>query len=335
MRLEDFHYPLPDELIARHPVPRGQARLMVVDRVDQGIRHTVFEDLGRFLKPGDCLVLNNTRVIPARLHGRKVTGGHVEVLLVKQQAPLAWECLAHASKPLRPGGVIHFAQGFTATVRERFGDQYRITFNQPGYLAALGEIPLPPYIDRAVEGRDSTDYQTVFARHDGSVAAPTAGLHFTRPFLEDLSGRGIEIVYLTLHVGPGTFLPVRTERIEEHRMHAEEFSVSPVAAAAIQKARAEGRRVIAVGTTTTRVLEHLMQTHAEIVPGEGTTDIFIRPGFVFRGVDALITNFHLPGSTLLMLVSAFGGYDLIRGAYRQAVEERYRFFSYGDAMFIL
>lgn len=335
MRLEDFHYPLPNELIARHPVPRGQARLMVVDRAAQGIRHAVFEDLGSFLKPGDCLVLNNTRVIPARLFGRKITGGQVEVLLVKQRDTLVWECLAHASKPLRPGGVICFEHGFTATVTERLGELYRITFNQPGCLAALGEIPLPPYIDRMVEERDGEDYQTVFACHDGSVAAPTAGLHFTRPFLDGLSLRGIEVVYITLHVGPGTFQPVRTERIEEHRMHAEDFSVSPAAAAAIRKAKHEGRRVIAVGTTTTRVLEHLRQTHVEIVPGEGTTDIFMWPGFVFRCVDALITNFHLPCSTLLMLVSAFGGYDLIRGAYRQAVEERYRFFSYGDAMLIL
>lgn len=335
MHRRDFDYNLPEGLIAQYPLPRGRERLMVVERATRRIEHTSFNALSTWLRSGDCLVLNNTRVIPARLFGHKVTGGQVEVLLVRQLNTYTWECLAQASKPLRAGSAILFDHDVTATVEGRTEDGYQLRFNQADVPARLGEIPLPPYISRAVEDRDAADYQTVYARHDGSVAAPTAGLHFTPESLDALQSRGVECVYLTLHVGPGTFLPVRTERIAEHRMHAEEFVVEAPVAAAINKAREEGRRVVAVGTTTTRVLEHLMHRAGEIVPGHGATDLFITPGFVFRGVDVLLTNFHLPCSTLLMLVSAFGGYDLIRQAYQAAVQERYRFFSYGDAMLIV
>jgi len=335
VELKDFDYDLPQELIAQYPLARGEARLMIVERSSGRITHARITDLRDFLKPGDCLVLNDTRVIKARLKGSKPTGGQVEVLLVKAVTASRWECLVKAAKAPRPGTVICFENGVTATVEMRSGDRYELRFNRPELLDELGQVPLPPYITRAPVVQDSETYQTVFALHDGSVAAPTAGLHFSRAFLDDLRARGVQIAFITLHVGPGTFQPVRTERIADHRMHVEEFSVGEEAANALNRAVAEGRRIVAVGTTSTRVMEHLMRRHGRIVPGKGATDLFITPGFSFGMVRALFTNFHLPCSTLIMLACAFGGHDLIMRAYREAVRERYRFFSYGDAMFII
>jgi len=333
--LKAFDYDLPQGLIAQYPLARGDARLMLVERNSGRITHARFTDLAGHLKPGDCLVLNDTRVIKARLKGRKPTGGQVEVLLVKAVSETRWECLVKAAKAPRPGSVIRFDSGVSATVEKRFDDRYELTFNRPEKLEELGNIPLPPYITRPPAVQDNATYQTVFAHHDGSVAAPTAGLHFSHAYLDDLRALRVEIVFITLHVGPGTFQPVRTQYIEDHRMHPEEFNVSAKAAVALNRAMTEGRRIVAVGTTSTRVMEHLMQKHGKIMPGKGSTDLFITPGFSFHIVQALFTNFHLPCSTLIMLACAFGGHDLIMRAYQEAVRERYRFFSYGDAMFII
>jgi len=333
--LKAFDYDLPQELIAQYPLARGEARLMIVDRKAGSIAHARFADLGGYLRPGDCLVLNDTRVIRARLKGWKPTGGQAEVLLIKEISNARWECLVKAAKAPRPGSVILFDSGVSATVEKRFDDRYELFFNRPEKLEELGDIPLPPYITRPPIDQDAATYQTVFAHHDGSVAAPTAGLHFSHAYLDNLRAKGVEIVFITLHVGPGTFQPVRSACIADHRMHAEEFNVSADAASALNRAKTEGRRIVAVGTTSTRVMEHLMQKHGKIMPGKGSTDIFITPGFSFHIAQALFTNFHLPCSTLIMLACAFGGYDLIMRAYREAVRERYRFFSYGDAMFII
>ena len=257
------------------------------------------------------------------------------MLLLKQIEGTKWRCLVSASKPTRAGAVIMFADNLEAVVENKEGKNYVLTFSDEKQVLRMGKIPLPPYIDREPEELDSESYQTVYARHDGSVASPTAGLHFTQDILGKIESSGIEIVYVTLHVGPGTFTPVRTESIEEHTMHPEEFSVTDKAADAINNARAKGKRIVSVGTTTTRVLEHLMHSQGRISPGKGSTDIFIYNGFSFKSVGALLTNFHLPCSTLLMLVSAFGGHDQIMKAYKEAVERRYRFYSYGDAMLII
>jgi len=333
--LKAFDYDLPQELIAQYPLARGDARLMIVDRQTGSITHAFFKDLANYMKPGDCLVLNDTRVIRARLKGWKPTGGQVEVLLIKMITENRWECLVKAAKAPRPGSVILFDLGVTATVDKRFDDRYELHFNRPEKLEEIGSIPLPPYITRPPIDQDAATYQTVFAHYDGSVAAPTAGLHFSHAFLDDVRASGVEIVFITLHVGPGTFQPVRSVCIADHRMHAEDFNVSAEAAQTLNRAMTEGRRIVAVGTTSTRVMEHLMRKHGTIMPGKGSTDLFITPGFSFSIVQALFTNFHLPCSTLIMLACAFGGYDLIMRAYREAVSERYRFFSYGDAMFII
>lgn len=335
MELKAFDYDLPQALIAQFPVARGDARLMIVERKSGRITHARFTDLRSCLKPGDCLVLNDTRVIKARLKGRKPSGGKVEVLLVKAVSEARWECLIRAAKSPRPQSLILFDGGVSAVVERREDDRYVLCFNQPEKLNELGQVPLPPYIARTPVAQDSATYQTVFAHHDGSVAAPTAGLHFSHAFLDDLRSLRVHIVFITLHVGPGTFQPVRTERIADHRMHAEEFSVGEEAAKTLNQAIAEKRRIVAVGTTSTRVMEHLMRQYGRITPGKGSTDLFITPGFPFGMVQALFTNFHLPCSTLLMLACAFGGHELIMKAYREAVRERYRFFSYGDAMFII
>lgn len=334
MNLERFDYLLPGELIAQHPVERGRERLLVLDRSAGKVAHRQFEDLAAHLVPGDLLVLNDTRVIRARLLGNKPSGGRVELLLVRETVPGTWECLLKASKAPKTGAVLHLSGGLTASVKGRREDLYEVEFTQADMVRQAGRVPLPPYINRPPDEDDETLYQTVYAKRDGSVAAPTAGLHFTPGFLDLLAARGVETAFITLHVGPGTFLPVRTKRIEDHRMHSEEFIVSAGAADAICRAKAEGRRVVAVGTTTTRVLEHLTREHGRIVEGQGSTGIFIYEGFPFRCVDALLTNFHLPCSTLIMLVAAFGGHEGVMSAYREAVKERYRFFSYGDAMFI-
>jgi S-adenosylmethionine:tRNA ribosyltransferase-isomerase len=335
MQTELFSYALPRELIARYPLERGMERLLVVDRSTGKIFQKQFTDLLSYLNPGDMIVLNDTKVIPARLMGRKETGGQVEVLLLKHLGDAKWRCLVYASKPTRAGAVIMFEDNLKAIVEKRDAQDYVLTFSDEKQVLSVGKIPLPPYIDREPEDKDSESYQTVYARHDGSVASPTAGLHFTQDMLGKIESSGIEIVHVTLHVGPGTFTPVRTDSIEEHTMHPEEFSVTDEAAEAINNAMAHGTRIVSVGTTTTRVLEHLMHSQGRICPGKGLTDIFIYNGFSFKTVGALLTNFHLPCSTLLMLVCAFGGHDLIMKAYKEAVERRYRFYSYGDAMLII
>jgi S-adenosylmethionine:tRNA ribosyltransferase-isomerase len=331
---ERYHYHLPRKLIAQYPLERGTDRLLAVDRNTGRFDHRSFEELQEYLTRDDLLVFNDTRVIPARLLGRKESGGKVELLLVKKTTPETWSCFLKASKPPKAGTELFFEHGLTARVEGREEQLYQVSFSDPGKVFGAGRIPLPPYIVRSPEEIDEKMYQTVYARSEGSVAAPTAGLHFTPEFLEKLRARGIGTAFITLHVGPGTFLPVRTEQIEEHRMHAEDFVISDEAASTINRAMEAGKRIIAVGTTTTRVLEYLMAGHGKIEAGEGSTSLFIYEGFRFRCVGALLTNFHLPSSTLLMLVTAFGGHGLVMDAYRSAVEREYRFFSYGDAMLI-
>ncbi|NLY56869.1 MAG: tRNA preQ1(34) S-adenosylmethionine ribosyltransferase-isomerase QueA [Firmicutes bacterium] len=341
MRTQEFDYYLPPELIAQQPVePRDAARLIVLDRQTGEITETVFREIISFLEPRDLLVLNDTRVRPARLIGRKQdTGGVAEVLLLEPRGNDYWEALVKPGRRLKPGTVIEFgAQGeLAAEIIDYTPSKGRIirfvyTGDFDRLLHTLGEVPLPPYIHE--ELADKERYQTVYSRQEGSAAAPTAGLHFTRELLAELGQHGIKMATVTLHVGLGTFRPVETEHVEEHRMHAEFYSVSPEAAALINQAKAEGGRVIAVGTTSTRVLESVATTDGEVSPGSGWTDIFIYPGYTFKVVDALITNFHLPRSSLLMLVSAFAGRERILTAYNEAVRRRFRFFSFGDAMFI-
>jgi S-adenosylmethionine:tRNA ribosyltransferase-isomerase len=341
VKLSDFDFPLPEELIAQAPVtPRDASRLLVVPP-DAPPGHAAFTDLPDLLAPGDLLVFNDTKVIPARLVGRKPSGGRVELLLCE---PLEgglgrrWRAMGQASKPIRAGATLAF-DGLEARVDAILGEGfYDVTLDREGAdleaaLATAGRIPLPPYVRREPSAEDAERYQTVFARAPGSAAAPNAGLHFTAPLLAALAARGVARTAVTLHVGPGTFLPVRGESIEEHRMHGERYAVSAEAAAAVAAARARGTRVVAVGTTSVRTLESAFRDGA-VQAGEGRTEIFIRPGHRFQAVDSLVTNFHLPRSTLLMLVCAFGGHDRVLAAYREAVAARYRFFSYGDAMFL-
>ncbi|OPZ60347.1 MAG: S-adenosylmethionine:tRNA ribosyltransferase-isomerase [Deltaproteobacteria bacterium ADurb.Bin510] len=335
MEVAGFEYALPEDLIAQYPLERGSERLLVLERASGQLSHRRFGDLVDYFRPGDLLVMNDTRVMPARLHGFKSSGGRVEVFLLKRQPDDSWQCLIRASKAPKPGALISFSQGLEALVRERLSDSYIVEFNRPELLPEVAQVPLPPYIKRSPEALDAAAYQTVYARCEGSVAAPTAGLHFTPQLLAALAASGVELAFVTLHVGAGTFKPVQVARVEDHVMHFEDFSVSAEAAAAINRALEERRRVITVGTTSTRVLEHLMRAHGRIVAGSGSTDLFIYPGQSFGCISGLITNFHLPCSTLLMLVSAFGGHASVMQAYRAAVNERYRFFSYGDAMLIV
>jgi len=341
VRLEDFDYDLPKELIAQTPVePRDASRLMVVERKSGAIQHRYFRDLPEFLRPGDALVVNDTRVMPARLLGhREKTGGAMEVLLLKRLSRDRWETLVKPGKKARPGERIIFGDGLlVGTVVEPtdFGGRV-IDFTYEGVfenlLDRLGQMPLPPYIHAQLS--DPERYQTVYAREWGSAAAPTAGLHFTPELLERLKAQGVEIHKITLHVGLGTFRPVEVEDPTQHKMHSEFYSVSPEAAEGINAVRRRGGRLVTVGTTSVRTLETASQPDGTVVPGSGWTDIFIYPGYRFKVVDSLITNFHLPKSTLLMLVSALAGRELIMKAYREAVEMRYRFFSFGDAMLIL
>jgi S-adenosylmethionine:tRNA ribosyltransferase-isomerase len=340
MKLSDFRFDLPDELIARHPhAERSASRLLQVG--GGGCHHGSFADLPGLLAPGDLLVLNDTRVMPARLFGHKPTGGRVEVLV--ERIVGTHEALAHvrASKALKPGAVVALAQGVEVEMLERQDSLCRLRFSAPvmDVLQAQGEIPLPPYMTRAPEADDSERYQTVYAhpQKTASAAAPTAGLHFDEKIFAALAARGVEKTFVTLHVGAGTFQPVRVDDLSTHRMHSEWLSVSPETVAAVRAAKTRGNRVVAVGTTSVRSLETAARNAA---PGEwlnpyaGETDIFIYPGYEWRVVDALVTNFHLPESTLLMLVCAFAGYDQVMAAYREAVAQRYRFFSYGDAMFL-
>ncbi len=335
VNIDRYDYPLPKELIAQYPLERGRERLLVIDRKTGNIGHRCFEDLEEYLRSGDLLVLNDTRVIHARLLGRKESGGRVELLLVQRLDHQRWSCLLKASKPPRQGSTLSFGDCLTAQVEGRHEELYQIRFSDQDKILQSGRLPLPPYIEREPEELDEVMYQTVYAQNEGSVASPTAGLHFTPQFLERICKQGVRTAFVTLHVGPGTFVPVRTRRIEDHVMHSEDFIVTDEAASAINEAMAEGRRIVSVGTTTSRVLEHLMAEHGRIIPGAGSTRLFIYEGFRFRAVNAMLTNFHLPCSTLLMLVSAFTGHELIMKAYHAALKERYRFFSYGDAMFIL
>ena len=338
MQLSDFMYDLPEERIAQTPVePRDHSRLMVVHRGDHSIEHRHFYDIIDYLNPGDVLVVNETRVIPARLIGEKPTGGACEILLLKQLAPKKWETLVRPGKKLKPGAQVIFGGGkLVATIASTTETGGRIVdFECEGTMEAaldeLGEMPLPPYIHEKLENKER--YQTVYARHEGSAAAPTAGLHFTPELMQRIRDKGVDIVPVLLHVGLGTFRPVKVENLDEHEMHSEYFEVSEEAAARINAARERGCRVIAVGTTSVRTLESASE-NGRLLAKSGDTQIFIRPGYKWQMVDALITNFHLPGSTLVMLVSALYERERILDAYETAVKENYRFFSFGDAMFI-
>ncbi|MBI1952528.1 MAG: tRNA preQ1(34) S-adenosylmethionine ribosyltransferase-isomerase QueA [Candidatus Omnitrophica bacterium] len=324
-------YDLPKELIAQHPVePRDAARLLVLDRESGKITHRIFKDLPGSLRPGDCLVLNDTRVNPARLLGRKAdTGGKVELLVLGEREGV-YRCLGQPGRRLKPGAKLLFDHGsLQAEVLSWEAGERVVRFSGEAsgkVLEQLGQIPLPPYIGRPVEPRDAQWYQTVFARHPGAVAAPTAGLHFTGELLDRIRRRGVQVLFLTLHVGWGTFKPVAEKELAEGRLHPEEFRVPPETLEAIRAAKARGGRVVAVGTTVVRALES--KTKGK------TTDLFIRPGFPFQVVDALITNFHLPGTSLLYLVAAFAGEERVLAAYEEAIREKYRFYSYGEAMLI-
>jgi len=358
LRTLDFDYSLPPELIAQHPAPqRDQSRLLVLDRSTGQTAHRHFPDLVSYLRPGDTLILNNSRVIPARLRGvKRGSGGQIEILLVEEVAKNDWWALLRPGKRVRPGSLIDFTHhdGSPAPlsaelIEKNEAGHCRLRFQCEGdvldLIDALGEIPLPPYIDRSAGPSSPEDlerYQTVYAAARGSVAAPTAGLHFTPELLQQIKALGVNVQYVTLHVGLGTFAPLKAERIAEHQMHSERFEISAETVAAITKTKADGGRIFAIGTTTVRVLESAAaQNNGPLAPMRGTTRIFIYPPYRFRVVDCLVTNFHLPQSTLLMLVSAFatpdemGGRELMLGTYAGAVREKYRFFSYGDAMLIM
>ncbi len=335
MLTSDFEYDLPASSIAQEPAPRGESRLLVLDRTGPD-RHARVSDLPRLLRPGDLLVLNDTRVIPARLYGRSAGGGKMEILLVEPLAEREWDALVKPGRRARPGARFEIGEGLTAVVIDRLEDgRFRLRFSEPvePHLERLGHIPLPPYIHRPDTPEDRERYQTVYARRPGAVAAPTAGLHFSEELLREIEAAGIEIARVTLHVGIGTFKPVSAERIEEHRMERERYEIGEETAEAVRRARESGRRIVAVGTTVVRTLEGAARAGGgEVRAGEGSTDLFITPGFSFQVVDALLTNFHLPRSTLLMLVSAFAGRERVLAAYNEAVREGYRFYSYGDAM---
>lgn len=348
--INDYDYELPEKLIAQHPVSRrDESRLLVMDRKKANLDHRSFYELEHLLGPSDVLVLNNTKVIPGRLHGHKETGGKAEVLIldymanphqVKQPNERVYQCLVKSSKPPKPGTRLVFEENLSAEIVAGRNGVYDVRFyGAPDFeslLDRIGQMPLPPYISRRRDdAKDRTSYQTVYALHAGAIAAPTAGLHFTPQLLDRLKAKGITIVYITLHVGYGTFLPVRVSDIRDHTMHTEWFSISRETAKGINTAKADGRRIVAVGTTCVRTLEYTTGTDGRISPGSGACDLFIYPGYQFKMVDAMLTNFHLPKSTLLMLVSAFAGREEILQAYQAAIKNRYRFYSYGDAMLIL
>lgn len=340
MKVSDFDYYLPTELIAQEPIePRNMSRLLVLDRTSGSIEHKIFKDIVNYLEEGDCLVLNDTRVIPARLLGvREDTGGKIEFVLLKKIDKDTWEVILKPGRRAKKGTRFVFGNGeLKAEIIDIVEEGNRIVrFEYEGIfdevLDRVGIIPLPPYINKKLD--DKERYQTVYSRHKGSAAAPTAGLHFTGELLEQIKAKGVNLVYVTLHVGLGTFRPVKTEEVTEHTMHSEFYSISEEACEIINRTKAASKRVIAVGTTSCRVLETVSDENGMAKPGKGWTDIFIYPGYRFKTVDALITNFHLPQSTLIMLVSAFAGREMILNAYNTAVKEKYRFFSFGDAMFI-
>ena len=340
LKTSDYYYELPQELIAQDPLEdRSSSRLMVLDKETGAVSHHVFREITSFLNPGDCLVLNNTKVIPARLMGvREETGGAVEVLLLKRHAGDVWECLVKPGKKARPGTRLVFGEGLLhAQVEDVVEDGNRlIRYFYDGIweevLDRLGEMPLPPYITHKLQ--DKNRYQTVYAKFEGSAAAPTAGLHFTPELLKEIQDMGVDLAYVTLHVGLGTFRPVKVENVKEHHMHSEYYQVNAEAAEKINRAKENGHRVICVGTTSCRTVESASDENGHLEECCDNTDIFIYPGYRFKVLDALITNFHLPESTLVMLVSALAGREHVLAAYEEAVKERYRFFSFGDAMLI-
>jgi S-adenosylmethionine:tRNA ribosyltransferase-isomerase len=341
MDVKDFYYDLPEELIAQDPLEdRSASRLMVLDKTTGEVTHKIFKDILDYLHPGDCLVLNNTKVIPARLFGVKEdTQAHIEILLLKRKENDIWETLVKPGKKAKVGTILSFGDGLLkGEVIDVVEDGNRlIQFHYEGIfeeiLDKLGQMPLPPYITHQLQ--DKNRYQTVYAKYDGSAAAPTAGLHFTRELLEQVKNMGVEIAEVTLHVGLGTFRPVKVENVLDHHMHSEFYMISADAAEKINRAKESGHRVIAVGTTSTRTMEAAADENGRLHECSGWTDIFIYPGYRFKVIDALITNFHLPESTLVMLVSALAGREHVLNAYEVAVKERYRFFSFGDAMFIV
>ena len=339
MKVTDFDYELPEELIAQTPIEkRDESRLMVLDRKEQTIEHKHFKDIIDYLEPGDVLVRNNTKVIPARLYGKKETGAKVEFLLLNNMEKDIWECIVRPGNKLHIGAKVIFGDGLLkAEVLDTMpGGTRKVEFHYEGIfneiLDKIGLMPLPPYIHESLKEKDR--YQTVYAKYDGSAAAPTAGLHFTPELLKKIEEKGIDIANVTLHVGIGTFRPVKEDTVEAHQMHSEHFYIKEEDCEKINKAKKSGHRVIAVGTTSCRVLETIADDNGYVKPTEGDTQIFIYPGYKFRCLDALITNFHLPQSTLVMLVSALAGKDYIMKAYKEAVEQKYRFFSFGDAMLI-
>lgn len=339
MKKSSYYYDLPDELIAQSPIePRDSSRLLVYDRKSEKIEHKIFRNVIDYLQPGDVLVVNNTRVLPARLYGYKDTGAKIEILLQKRLDLKTWEVIARPFKRLQVGTKVTFSEHLSCTVTEK-GDygSCKIVFDFDGTfehrLSEVGTVPLPPYIHEKL--KDKERYQTVYSKVEGSSAAPTAGLHFTPELLQKIKDKGVQVIEVLLHVGLGTFRPVKEENILQHQMHSEYIEMSPENASAINKAKREGRRVIAVGTTSVRVLESCANATGEVIAQKRETDIFIYPGYKFKVVDGLITNFHLPESTLIMLVAAFAGYDQTMKVYNTAVKERYRFFSFGDAMLIL
>ena len=340
MKTDDFDFYLPEELIAQHPIEkRDNSKLMIIDRENGNIKHEVFHNIIDYLHKGDVLVLNDTKVIPARLFGIKEnTMAHVEVLLLKNIEKDNWECLVKPAKRIKVGTIVNFGDGLLKAkctkVKEEGIREFDFIYEGLFYeiLDKLGTMPLPPYIKEKLEDKDR--YQTVYAKNIGSAAAPTAGLHFTRELLKKIKEKGIEICYVTLHVGLGTFRPVNVEDVTKHKMHSEYYSMSDEVAKTLNKAKEENRRIIAVGTTSTRTLETIMTKYNTFKECSGWTDIFIYPGYKFKAIDALITNFHLPKSTLIMLVSAFCSKEIIMNAYKEAVDNKYRFFSFGDSMYI-
>ena len=340
MKVSDFKYDLPEELIAQTPIKqRDHSKLMVLNREKQTIEHKIFKDIIDYLEPGDVLVRNNTKVLPARLYGKKETGANVEFLLLNNIEGDIWECIVRPGNKLHVGTKVIFGEGLLkANILEVMpGGTRKVQFEYQGIfneiLDQIGLMPLPPYIHEELREKDR--YQTVYAKYEGSAAAPTAGLHFTPELLEEIQKKGISVANVTLHVGIGTFRPVKEETVENHEMHSEHFYIKQEDADKINQAKQNGKRVIAVGTTSCRVLETIADENGMVKPTEGDTQIFIYPGYHFKCLDALITNFHLPESTLLMLVSALAGREYIMKAYQEAVKEKYRFFSFGDAMLII
>ena len=342
MRIEEFDYHLPTSLIAQYPSPqRGETSLMILHRRTEVIEHQAFQDIFACLNPGDLLVMNNTRVLPARLIGKKETGGRIEMLLIPSWNGMKgeWEALMKNSGKLKQGARIQFEQGLGVEVEEVKDGKGKVRFSYQGevvdILKKIGHIPLPPYIRRKDEPLDRDRYQTIFAERDGSIAAPTAGLHFTPSLLQSLKDKRVHTTTITLHIGIGTFAPVKVRDIEDHKMEAEWIEISEKTAREIEETKTRGGKIIAVGTTTTRALESFSNGNGGVRPGKGMTSLFIYPPYRFRVIDGLVTNFHLPKSTLIMLVSAFAGKELIMKAYQEAIDRKYHFYSYGDAMLIL